>query len=118
VAGTPRDNDLILLDARAVAVIGFRTQGRSVSVDNATSGELIGCDFVVPTTATKWRQGGRSDGGQSLFGKTPVATPPSLAALTGTAVRTAVDTGTVTLPQLAGVVKALVDDHRAYGLEQ
>jgi len=52
----------------------------------------------------------------SFFGATPVA-KPSMAAATGSATRTTYDTTTVTLPQLAERVKALIDDLRAFGLE-
>ncbi len=41
----------------------------------------------------------------------------SLAAASGTATRTTYDTATVTLPQLAERVKAIIDDLRSYGLE-
>jgi hypothetical protein len=50
------------------------------------------------------------------MGATPV-TRTSLAAATGTATRTTFDTTTVTTQQLAERVKALIDDLRAYGLE-
>lgn len=53
--------------------------------------------------------------GIGFFGAAPVARP-SLAAATGTATRTTFDTATVTLPQLAERVKALIDDWRGYGL--
>jgi hypothetical protein len=51
-----------------------------------------------------------------FMGATPV-TRTSLAAATGTATRTTFDTTTVTTQQLAERVKALIDDLRAYGLE-
>ncbi|QOF71480.1 hypothetical protein IG197_27705 [Aminobacter sp. SR38] len=53
--------------------------------------------------------------GVGFFGVSPVGRP-SLAAATGTATRTAFDTASVTLPQLAERVKAMIDDLRAYGL--
>jgi hypothetical protein len=53
--------------------------------------------------------------GIGFFGTTPVARP-SLAAASGTATRTTFDTATVTLPQLAERVKAMIDDLRGYGL--
>jgi hypothetical protein len=53
--------------------------------------------------------------GISFFGAAPVARP-SLAAASGTATRTTFDTTTVTLPQLAERVKAMIDDLRGYGL--
>jgi hypothetical protein len=53
--------------------------------------------------------------GIGFFAATPVARP-SLAAATGTATRTTFDTTTVTLPQLAERVKAMIDDLRSYGL--
>lgn len=40
----------------------------------------------------------------------------TMAAATGTSQRTTFDTSSVTLPQLAGVVKALIDDFRGWGL--
>lgn len=49
-----------------------------------------------------------------LFGSTPVART-ALAAATGTIKRTTFDTATVTLPQLAGVVMAMLADLRATG---
>lgn len=53
--------------------------------------------------------------GVGFFGVSPVARP-FMAAATGTATRTAFDTASVTLPQLAERVKAIIDDLRAYGL--
>jgi hypothetical protein len=53
--------------------------------------------------------------GIGFFAATPVARP-SLAAASGTATRTTFDTATVTLPQLAERVKAMIDDLRGYGL--
>lgn len=49
-----------------------------------------------------------------VFGATPIA-QSSFTAATGTATRTAFDTATVTLPQLAERVKALIDDWRNFG---
>lgn len=40
---------------------------------------------------------------------------PSVATPTGTSLRTVVDTASVTLPQLAGIVKALVEDLKTKG---
>lgn len=53
--------------------------------------------------------------GVAWFGNSPVARP-TYGAPTGTATRTTFDTATVTLPQLAERLKALIDDVRSYGL--
>lgn len=52
--------------------------------------------------------------GIGFFAATPVA-QKTMAAATGTATRTAFDTATVTLPELAERVKALIDDLRSFG---
>jgi hypothetical protein len=56
-----------------------------------------------------------SGSGLSFYGGTAVART-SLAAATGTATRTTFDTASVTLPQLAERVKAMIDDFRANGM--
>ncbi len=53
--------------------------------------------------------------GIGFFGTTPAARG-AIALPTGTIQRTTYATSTVTLPQLAGVVMAIITDMRAYGL--
>lgn len=78
----------------------------SISYDHST-------DIMAFRTAgnTHMRLGSATFG---LFGATAVARG-ALAAPTGTATRTTFATGSVTLPQLAERVKAMIDDLRAFG---
>lgn len=74
-----------------------------------------GGNFVLgSTTGTQW--GTAATQKQSFWGATPIVRPTGWAAATGTATRTTFATTTVTLPQLAEHVKALIDDLIAEGL--
>ncbi len=89
------------------SVYGLKVEDLTVGTNN----------YAVYTGAGIVRVGGtfQHDGTTlGLFGATAV-TRPTYGAPTGTATRTAFDTTTVTLAQLAERVKAMIDDHRTRG---
>lgn len=96
--------------ARSTGVIGhIHAQAAAVQVGAQSAHELA----LVTADTARVRVG--SAGELHFFGGTPVARQ-TYGAPTGTATRTTFATGSVTLPQLAERVKALIDDLRANGL--
>lgn len=91
----------------------FQVLGDDANADFSLIGRGTGSIRLRDGTATN--KFAINSTGIGFFNATPVARGAQ-AALTGTIQRGTFDTSTVTLPQLAGVVMAIVNDWRAYGL--
>ena len=94
-----------------------RTSGALLTLFSGASSATFGTDNSFPfsiTTNGSQRIRIGTAGELHFFGGTPV-TRATYGAPTGTATRTTFDTTTVTLPQLAERVRALIDDLRARG---
>ena len=94
-------------DGSAAAPIIARRAGATTGMYFAANTVGLAAAGLARVTATNL--------GVGFNGATPAARP-TYGAPTGTATRSTFDTTTITLPQLAERVKALIDDLRTYGL--
>lgn len=136
-AGTATQIDGLVISHRSsgTPAAGFgtvvRMQAESTTTDDRNQA-VIQAEWVVATDASRTARisiyaydtaarevlRGQASGSAPMIGFLGAAAVAraTMAAATGTATRTTYDTTTVTLPQLAERVKALIDDFRAYGL--
>ena len=111
VAGSLTGN--ITLTASTSAEPRISTDGSATNINGVLIGKGTGgWDLQDGGGASKFKY---NTTGIGFFGATPVARG-ALAAPSGTITRTTFDTATVTLPELAQRVYALINDWRAYGL--